>query len=192
MHSLPFPGTGDKKISEKSSWHKGEGKQPGQPLSENPLGGAAVPGARLAVARHLELALDPAGCGKLCRIKLLRFLLLKVLQGREESAPQPCWRKRRVSEGQSCECSKEELETWEKRAKIHARVDEHDQLLTCVWNLQGCYLVFFHCPSHHLPPFWALSALGDGQEVCWRQTWLSVTPGLGSCTWATCAGEVAG
>lgn len=67
-----------------------------------------------------------------------------------------------MCEGQSCECSKEELETWEKHAKKYTWADEHDQLLTCVWNLPGCCLVFFHCPSHHLPTFWALSALGDG------------------------------
>lgn len=91
-----------------------------------------------------------------------------MLQGREESGPQHCWRKRRVSEGQSCECSKEELETWEKCVKIYTWADERDQLLTCVWNLPGCYLVCFDCPSHHLPPSWVLSALGDGQEICWR------------------------
>lgn len=40
---LRFPGTGDQEISKESSWHKGEGKQPSQLLSENILGEMAVP-----------------------------------------------------------------------------------------------------------------------------------------------------
>lgn len=71
-----------------------------------------------------------------------------------------------MSEGQSCECSKEELKTWEKRVKIYTWADECDQLLTCVWNLPGCYLSFFHCPSHRLLSECFLLWEVGGRAVC--------------------------
>lgn len=76
-------------------------------------------------------------------------------------------KRRRESEGQGCECSREEA--WAKHTRTSPWAAEplcsQDQLLTCVWDWTAVTRVV-HCPSHPLPPFWALSALSNGQEAC--------------------------
>lgn len=137
---LRFPGTGDQEISKESSWHKGEGKQPSQLLSENTLG-----------EMHPEVAFAPTGCGDLQWAELLSFCsLCRDLEGAAGQS---------IAGGRG-ECLKVKAEsaaevTWEKCEKIDTWADEHGQLLTSASHLLACYLVFFHCPSHHLPPFWA-------------------------------------
>lgn len=67
---LQFPGTGDKKVNEKSSWHKKENILASCFL-KTPWEVQPSPGPAL----HPETAFAPAGCGKLCWVELLRFLL---------------------------------------------------------------------------------------------------------------------
>lgn len=105
----------------------------------------------LSPALHPEVAFAPTGCGALQGAELLSFCsLCRDLEGAAGQS---------IAGGRG-ECLKVKAEsaaevTWEKCEKIDTWADEHGQLLTSASHLLGCYLVFLHCPSHHLPPFWA-------------------------------------
>lgn len=109
----------------------------------------------LSPALYPEVAFAPTECGDLQWAELLSFCSLckdlesatgqSIAGGRGK-----CLKVKAVGAASVAEV------TLEKCEKTDTWADDRGQLLTFASRVLGCYLVFFHCPSHHFPPSWAL------------------------------------